>query len=534
MYATKVESKSKESQFIAAIARCIKTSINGNIKLGMQLLDSYATNPNTDKMKLVVIVRECLTSFLQTGAVNYNNDNILHILVKASNTLIAAQGKMELIDISEDKKEINKLITLLCTQYKNFPLITHVNSQFNRPIALVIQENKIETDREITTTYAILKKAENINAFSFGSSIRVRLADNDDIPTIQNITQKLLERKWLSEEFPSIKKAILNVVPDQKKLLTIIHEHLYLFLSADAKTSDGYDILGLLTLFTGENELYAAKLMRTILTCFEPISHWLEIDDYFTTLYNKSLVEKSVNVKSILEAWNTWKNKNDNTAFSKFDSKAIASIPLMSNLYNDEKLTAQQNPLLSALANLLKSQENNAAITVLREYLAHKEYINKAEKLTSCLERPNVKQSWCDFLAAPGVRDENGKNLLSAFAYGTYKSEDEARKMLLFLEKILQNMKPGIKNNMLSTAIDTAIEQAKPYSPHLIALYLKHGAVINKQSTIYNNLLNKPWPELRKNPDDFCSKNDLVQVINGNFKLEAFLSPSIVKIFAIS
>ncbi|MFN7097551.1 MAG: hypothetical protein ACK4PR_08335, partial [Gammaproteobacteria bacterium] len=94
-------------------------------------------------------------------------------------------------------------------------------------------------------------------------------------------------------------------------------------------------------------------------------------------------------------------------------------------------------------------------------------------------------------------------------------------------DKTLSCMQPLLKQQWFNSAIDTAIELHTPYAPDLIALYIKHGALIDKTSIICNkfiaefNYLN--W-ECEKN----CQKDQLYLALHGNLNSNFIPSPCII------
>ncbi|MFN7097553.1 MAG: hypothetical protein ACK4PR_08345, partial [Gammaproteobacteria bacterium] len=230
---TEMDQAVKDSKFMVAVARCVKTSINTNIKLGMHLLNQYAVDPNTNKMKLISIVKECLTSFLQDGAVNFNNDNILHILVKASNTFAVDDVEFEADGNSETKEEINKLINLICGQYGKFNLKNQKNKLGKKPSDLANDDDSIYWDVNICGIEKSWLYSEPCVPIKTAIEILEDMETNSKFPAL-----------------PSVKAAILSA-PAEQNLIAIIHENLSIFLRDDAITLEGHDILSILTSITG-------------------------------------------------------------------------------------------------------------------------------------------------------------------------------------------------------------------------------------------------------------------------------------------
>ncbi|MFN7097108.1 MAG: hypothetical protein ACK4PR_06080, partial [Gammaproteobacteria bacterium] len=337
---------------------------------------------------------------------------------------------------------------------------------------------------------------------------------------------------------------------DQAAMLKKIYENLSEFLRHDAKTPQGRSILHLFSMFKEPHSQQAAQLMETLFANFEYLHRNINNikDNHNCTALHTAAYSNNKYAAAVLKKWNAnhtlknsyseqstaidlamiheqFKPEQERHLVNVVTGKEKINIEPVPNLHNDKD---QELEFVGSIYRLIHIKQYSAAATALREYLANKSYHYKINTLKHYFSKPEKKASWENFIGNANIQDDRQRNLFGIFACANYTSSDEARAALGLLDDLLKPMSPEARTEMFahqdefkSTAIGSALFSNSKYSPPLIALYVKHGAQVDKPEGPYNM---KPAAQAAENIDRALGQEQ-INALNNEYDLQKFLAP---------
>lgn len=494
-------SNNDDSKFLVALDRCISNDakpnakgIKANILLAMYLIEVYLRTPGYDKMKLFTFIRKHLAAFLQDNVVNFYGNSLLHVLVSA-------------YDI---ENEFIDLIALLKKQYNNLVQWDYLDQSGKTAAAVALHDKALPV-------YRALEAITNVSeVVSIPGLENYEILENWDTFAAGKTSQQLINHIKSNVAAGKLKIAMSMVYgylqdqkQDQAALLHAIHKNLHIFLRQDALTPNGYSILHLLAMFKGEQAEPAARLMESLFNSFQylrdNVNNIRDKDD--ATILHIAVSYRNKDAAAVLK-----KRGADHTLVGgkeKTTAEVIATqidqakpeaqkiltkivtgqsanqIKPMPNLFNSNE--NDDNAAVDVIFKLLEIKQYRAAAGVLTEYLQNKDDQEKIDRITAYIKKPGMKTLWKDFFIAETAVNFGKGNLLSIFATGNY-NDNEAKAALKLLDDALDHLTEERRKEMLqgrdslsTTALGNVIKRNNKNSPYFAALFVMHGADINRQ-----------------------------------------------------